>query len=181
MDDSFSFRTTAPIRRQLDPRALKAAVFVGLVALGIGSFANWVISSERESFARADRRGSAAEPAVGQIAVVPDPVGTDADAKTGARIALVAARAAFAPHRTFLDAGPAQLSVLQPGYSFVDGPSTTPRIVSVATRSHVWAAAIQSPTGTCFWVRTTDAGRVDRGTTAECTGEAALTAAHDGW
>ena len=56
MDDSFSFRTTVPLRRQFDPLKVKAAVFGTMVALGVGLFANWVISSERESFSRADRR-----------------------------------------------------------------------------------------------------------------------------
>ena len=53
---------------------------------------------------------------------------------------------------TFLDAGPAQLSALQPGYTFVDGPSTMPTIVSVAAEQDVWAAAVLSPSGTCFWI-----------------------------
>jgi hypothetical protein len=59
MDDSFSFRTSLPLRRQFDPVVVKAAVSGILVVLGIGLFANWVIRSERESFARADRRVTA--------------------------------------------------------------------------------------------------------------------------
>jgi hypothetical protein len=180
MDDSFAFRTTVPLRRQLDPRARKAGVVVGIVAFAIGLFAHWVIASEHESFARADHGRGTPEPTVTQIGAA-DLLATDADAKEAARVALVAARAAFTEHRTFIDAGPAGLAELQPGYTFVDGPSTTPLIVSVATTPHVWAAASRSPTGTCFWIRATDTGSIAYGTAVDCTGAAALAAVDRGW
>ena len=175
MDDSFSFRTTVRLRRQFDPLVVKAAVFGTLVVLGIGLFANWVISSERESFSRAARH--VMPPGVG-AAPVDTPLQLaigDADAEKAASIALDAARVAFAEHRSFLDAGQAQLSALQPGYTFVDGPSTAPRIVSVASTAKIWAAAVQGSGGICHWVRTTSAGTVSHGTGRECTGTAALT------
>ncbi len=175
MDDSFAFRTTVPIRRQVDPRTLKAGVFLGLVSLGIGLFASWVIASERDSFARADRRDTSSDIAVTQIQA-PQPLGTAADAREAARSALLAAEAAFAQHRSFLDAGPAELSELQPGYIYVDGPSTMPRVVSVAATHRSWAAAVMGPAGTCYWIRTTVGGSDGHGTTEECTGVAALTA-----
>jgi hypothetical protein len=181
MDDAFAYRTTVPIHRQLDPRALKAGIFFAVIALGIGFFAHWVMASERDSFVRADRHDAPSEVAVTQIGVGADPAMTDGDAKDAARVALVAARAAFTQRKTFGDAGPSQLTELQPGYMFVDGPSTMPRIVSIATTGRVWAAAIQSPTGTCFWVRATGAAAIERGTATECTGAAALTATALGW
>ena len=180
MDDSFAFRTTVPLRRQLDPRVLKAGAFFGMIVLGIGLFANWVISSERESFAKAERRESISEVAVTQIGMT-EPMATDAEAKEAARLALVAARAAFTEHRSLLDAGPAQLTALQPGYTFVDGPSTMPRIVSVASTKGLWAAAIMGPEGTCYWIRMTSGGDVSRGTGSECTGTVALSAEDEGW
>jgi hypothetical protein len=99
---------------------------------------------------------------------------TDADAEEATWIALAAARAAFIEHRSFLDAGPARLSALEPGYTFVDGPSTTSSIVSVASTTHTWAAAVHGFGGTCFWIRATSAGEVTRGTGPECTGATAL-------
>lgn len=173
MDDSFAFRTTVPLHRQLDPRAVKVTVFGTLVVLGIGLFTHWVIASERESFSRASRRAVATGAAVEPIDGLPG-VSTDADAEEATRVALAAAKIAFSGHRSFLDAGPAQLSVLQPGYTFVDGASTTHRIVSVAATSDTWAAAVQGPGGLCYWVRATGVGDVTHGIGSDCTGSAAL-------
>jgi hypothetical protein len=177
MDDSFSFRSTVPLRRQFDPMAVKAAVFGTLVVLGIGLFANWVIRSERESFSRADRdvipSDVEAEPLDGSAHFAT----TDREAEKATGIALDAAKAAFLEHRSFLDAGPAQLGALQPGYIFVDGPSTMSRIVSVAFTADTWAAAVQGPDGMCHWIRATSAGDITRGIGSECIGTAALTPA----
>jgi hypothetical protein len=180
MDDSFAFRTTVPIRRQLDPRAFKAGVFLLVVALGIGLFAHWVVKSERASLARADRRDTDSEIAVTQIQAT-GPLGTEADAMEAARITLMAARAAFTEHGSFADADPARLTALQPGYIFVDGLSTMPRVVSVAATHRSFAAAVMGPAGTCYWIRTADGGPVSRGSADECTGAAALIARHEGW
>jgi hypothetical protein len=181
MDDSFAFRTTVPLRRQVDPRALKAAALVSVIVLGIGLFANWVVASERRSLARAERRGSASEVTVTQIETV-GPLPTDADAMEAVRIALVTAKAAFTEHRTFSDASTWRLAELQPGYIFVDGPSTMPRVVSVASARQAWAAAAMGPDGTCYWIRATDRWALDRGTSSEeCTGSAALTSTGQGW
>lgn len=177
MDDSFVFSTTVPIRRQLDPRALKAGVFLGVFVLGVGLFARWVISSERESIARADRRGSPEDIAVTQIGTPADLPASEADAKEAAEAAFTAARAAFSERRSFLDAGPAALTALQPGYTFVDGPSTAPRVVSIAATRHSWAASVLGPGGTCYWVRVMAGGRVSRGSGPDCTGAAALAVA----
>ena len=173
MDDSFSFRTTVPLRRQFNPLKVKAAVFGAVVALGVGLFANWVISSERESFSRATRNVIPTEVEAAQVDARSE-LATTAEAEKATGIALDAARAAFADHRSFLDAGPAQLSALQPGYTFVDGPSTAPTIVSVASRADTWAAAVRGPGGMCQWIRATSAGNVSRGVGFECTGAAAL-------
>jgi hypothetical protein len=174
MDDSFSFRSTMPLRRQFDPRVVKSAVFGTLVVLGIGLFANWVISSERESFSRADRSVLPYAVEAGQIDDPAQAPSADASAEKATGVALDAARAAFIEHRSFLDAGPAKLSALQPGYTFVDGPSTAPGIVSVASTADTWAGAVQDSGGMCHWIRATSAGNVSHGTGLECTGTAAL-------
>ncbi len=173
MDDSFAFRTTVPLRRRPDPGMVKAAVFGTLVVLGIGLFANWVVTSERDSFARPVRRAVPADTAVDPIDGVANRQ-TDADAEEATRIALAAANVAFSKHRSFLDATPARLNALQPRYIFVDGPSTMPEIVSVAATADAWAAAVQGPWGTCLWVRVTAAGNVTHGIASDCTGSAAL-------
>lgn len=173
MDDSFAYRTSMPLGPRVEPWIVKAAVIGTLVVLGIGLFTAWVVASERESFARGRSRPAGSELTVGRIDGQA-PSGTDADAEEATRIALAAARAAFTERGTFLDAGPAQLSALQPGYTFVDGPSTMPRIVSVATEDHVWAAAVLGPSGTCFWIRAGADGSSASGTSSRCTGASVL-------
>ena len=175
MDDSFSFRSTMPLRRQFDPLVVKAAVFGAMVVLGIGLFANWVISSERASLSRAARHVLPFEVEAVPADAPPDLAAMDAHAEKATGVALDAARAAFIEHRSFLDAGPAQLSALQPGYTFVDGPSTAPTIVSVASTVDTWAAAVHGSGATCHWIRATSSGNVSHGTGLECTGMAALT------
>ena len=171
MDDSFAFRTTEPVRRQVDPRLIKAGVGIGLVMAVFAWFANWVIASERRSFSD---RPAAAVPAPEHVTEDPDPDATLRAAQDALQNAFVAARAASREGRTFLDAGPARLTELEPGYSYVDGPSTMPRIVSVASSEEAWAAAVMASDGTCLWIRATTSGEVTRTTGEECTGSAAL-------
>jgi len=173
MDDSFAFRTTVPLRRRLDPRVVKAAFFGTLLVVAVGLFVRWVMASERESISRATRGELFTVTPADQVDR-PIEVSTDQDAVEATEIALAASKVAFLEHRSFLDAGPAQLSALQPGYTFVDGPSTAPEIVSVAATPHTWAASVRGPGGTCFWVRATSAGGVTHGIGSECTGSAAL-------
>jgi hypothetical protein len=176
MGDSFSFRSTVPLRREFDPLAVKAAVFGSLVVLGIGFFSNWVIRSERESFSRATRREIPAEVDAAQVDAPERPAASDADAdaEEATAVALAVATEAFDEHRSFLEAGPAQLGARQRGYTFVDGPSTAPTIVSIASTEKTWAAAVQGSSGICHWVRTTSARGVTYGTGLPCTGAAAL-------
>lgn len=175
MDDAFSFRTTVPLRRGYDPLLVKVAVFGALVVFGVGLFSNWVIRSERESFSRA---GGRVMPSTIDPAQVEAPEAAaaevDAEAEQAADVALAVATEAFDEHESFLEAGPAQLSRMQRGYTFVDGPSTAPTIVSVASTAKIWAAAVQGSDGICHWVRTTNAGTVSRDIGLECTGTAAL-------
>ena len=177
MDDSFSFRSTVPLRRQFDPVVMKAAVFGTLVVLGIGLFTNWVIRSERESFSRTERGITPSDIEAEPLDDSAHLATTNGEAEKATGIALEAAKAAFLEHRSFLDAGPAQLGALQPGYIFVDGPSTMSRIVSVASTADTWAAAVQGPDGMCRWIRATSAGDISRGIGPECIGTAMLTPA----
>lgn len=174
MDDSFAFRSTAPRRRRVEPRAVKAALVATLIVLVIGAFIGWVVASERASFQRARGRPVGVDVEVGRIDGPVAPSGTDADAQESTRIALTAAMAASTEHGTFLDAGPAQLSALQPGFVFVDGPSTTTTVVSVAAQEDRWAAAVLGPSGRCFWILADGDGTVDSGTSSACTGSSVL-------
>jgi hypothetical protein len=163
-----------PVRRQVDRRLVKGGIGVGVFLFAAAWFAAWVIASERNSFA-ARPAPADATPALTAEAP-PDLDATLQDSRDALRIAFVTARAASTERRTFLDAGPARLTELQPGYSYVDGPSTMPRIVSVASTNDIWAAAVMAPDGTCLWIRATMGGDVMRATGDECTGSAALRA-----
>jgi hypothetical protein len=172
MDDAFTYRTTAPVRREIDPRLVAAAIVLVIVLTGVGLFAHWVVASERRSLAV---RPAAAPVVSAAPAPAPaTPVGTMRDVHEALRGALLAARAAYADRHSFLDADPARLSELQPGFTFVDGPSTTASIVSIASTDARWAAAVLGPDGTCRWVGIDAHDVVVQGTSAGCTGAAAL-------
>jgi hypothetical protein len=187
MDDSFAFRTTVPIRRRPDPIVMKAAIALGVVLLLLGLFARWVMASEERSFARADRPGAvASEVTVSEVgagattAPVTTSAPTDGDARQALDVAVAAATSAFTERGSFLDAGPAQLSRVRREYVFVDGPSTMPRIVSVAAEKDLWAAAVLGADGTCVWTRVAADGSRVAGTASECTGWTALRAIPNG-
>jgi hypothetical protein len=179
MDDSFAYRSTLPPGPRVAPWVVKAAVVSGIVVLAVALFARWVVESERASFARGMHPVVPAM-RVGQIEGAFDGSATDADAEEATRIALASARAVAATSGSLLDADPARLSALQPGYTYVDGPSSTPEIVSVAADRGTWAAAVLGPSGTCYWIRTDADGHVTTGTSSECIGLAALGRDGDG-
>jgi hypothetical protein len=173
MDDSFAYRTTLPPEPRVAPWMVKGAVVGALLVLAIALFTRWVVTSEHESFARGSHQ-VVPSTNVGQIEGTADRMGTDHDAEEAARIALAAAKVAFIRRGSFLAANPARLSALQPGYTFVDGPSTMPEVVSVAADRHTWAAAVLGPSGSCFWIRAERDGTVETGTSSVCTGAAVL-------
>jgi hypothetical protein len=177
VDDSFAYRTTVPIRREVDPRLIRAAIGSVAALLVVIGFAGWVVASERRSLERARPDGRAAVPSVSpatDLAALPEPDVTETDVETALGLAVDAARAAFAADGDFLGATPERLADLQPGYTFVDGPSTTASVVSVASTAERWAAAVLGPEATCAWTIVAVDGTDARTTGGECTGAAAL-------
>ena len=190
MDDTFAFRSTGrPLRRRVDPVALKAALAAFVVVLAVGLFARWVIASERAS----ELEKPASEPVGVQVlegvetVAAQSPAGPlrdDVVAQRAAERALRAAQKAFAKGGSFADAGPGQLTQLVPDVTFTDGPSQAPSIVSIATTGDAWAAAVLSDVGTCWQMRVNAGGRVSYGNASEadaCTGAAALDVADSSW
>lgn len=173
MDDSFAYRTTVPIRRQVDPRVIRAAVG-GIAALAaIVLFATWVVASERESFERAVRHGSAPAPSVAIVGpTAPPTAGADVEEALGS--AADAARTISGADGGFAAATPARLAELERDYTYVDGPSTAATVVSVASTRDAWAAAVLGPDGACSWIALSLDGPQARATGTECTGAAAL-------
>jgi hypothetical protein len=170
VDDAFTYRSTVPIRREVDPGLVRAGVALLVLLILLVGFARWVIASERRSlagprFVTASR--TAIEPAAD---VLQDPTLTAADARAALRASLAAARVALLTDGSLLAATPGRLTELQPGYTYVDGPSTTPRIVSVASSGRAWVAVARSPEGSCLWLSLSSAGEVTQGDGLVCTG-----------
>ena len=107
----------------------------------------------------------------------------DAAAKVALASVLQTARLAFVDGgESYANAGPGQLSALDPSYTYTDGPSTAPTVVSVATTPGTWSAAVMSSSGTCFWVHDDPAkGGTFYGSGATCTGQAAAGASGGSW
>jgi hypothetical protein len=182
MEDTFAFRADRMPRRRIDPLAMKAAVAAALVFAVTGVFAKFVIDSERRSLARAEAPAHARDPdTVADIApgfVDPE---IDVPARSAAEMAIDAAVATLARDGSLAEAGPTELASLGTGLIFVDGPSTTDQVVSLASDGDNWAAAVMGASGTCFYAKVTADGVQTFGTGVECTGAAALHAAMPSW
>jgi hypothetical protein len=177
MDETFAFRGRMP-RRSIDPLAMKAAVAAALIVAATGVFAKFVIDSERRSVARAEApvsaEGATTTSELAQAFVDPE---IDVPARSAAETALAAAVNTLARGGSPTDAGPTELAGLENGLIFVDGPSSTSRVVSLAAAGDTWAAAVMGASGTCFYARVTLDGVQTFGTGSECTGTTALQAA----
>jgi hypothetical protein len=202
MDDSFAFQGT-PDPRRVQPWAVKLGIAAIVVLVAVGLFGGWAASSEHRSLDRvqaanaaaarqasleAERRTLAAtqaaiatpaETVAGTATVVPSAAAQQAQDE-----AFAALRAAKALHRTtgtFAAAGPAQLSADQAGAVFVDGPSTTPDVVSVSASPTAWAAAVMSTDGVCYYVHVARTDAVGYGSGLSCTGADAMSANRSAW
>jgi hypothetical protein len=182
MEETFAFRADRMPRRRIDPLALKAAVAAALVVAVTGVFAKFVIDSERRSLARSEASSHSRDPdtAADIAPAFVDPE-IDVPARSAAETALDAAVATLAREGSLVEAGPTELASVGSGLIFVDGPSTTAQVVSLATDGDEWAAAVMGASGTCFYAKVTADGVQTFGTGVECTGAAALHAAMPSW
>ena len=175
-EGAFSFRAPAEaLRRRADPRSVRLAVVAATLLVAVTGFGRWVVESERTS----DRQVAATEAAIAAAdpAPVPTPVILDDEAARAAGSAAVAvALEVLARTGSFDEAGTGLLAEEQPDLIFVDGPSTAPAIVSIATNDRAWAAAVMGTSGSCFWVKVTAAGLIRYDAGAACTGRDALEA-----
>lgn len=167
--DGFNFGK--PVRGSvLDRRTAVIVVVVALVATGaVVSYLQFVSRSGR------DAAGVQAT-VVGQI-----DRSQDVQAQVAARTAESAAAVAYSESGSFADAGPAQLSAFDPSATYTEVPSTGPTVVSVAATASAWAAAVLSPSGTCFWIKLDRSMTATYGTGSTCTGTDAMAAAAPNW
>ena len=191
MSDTFAFRSVpVPLHRRIRLRTVKAALIGLVVVLAAGSFARWTIDSERASFARAASRAHTFAPIVqisyadsaasGSVTGTGAISAADAAAQDVLRRTMTRARALAGHPPNLQDAGVGRLSIK--GVVFTDGPSLSPRIVSVAATRHGWAAAAMSDSGLCFGVRLDGDGTLRFGTLPTvCTGTDALGVSSFSW
>jgi hypothetical protein len=184
MDETFGYVAPVLPRRTVHPLALRAAIAATVVVALSGALGVFVISQERAADERraalAVRVAAAEEAAAEATARDAAAMVTDDVVEHAARAAAEDALAVALTEEHLGEAGPATLARSLPSLTFVDGPSTSPSVVSVAATDGAWAAAVMGD-GTCVWIRLDETGAVwrDRGTT--CTGDDALGAADADW
>ena len=107
----------------------------------------------------------------------------DRAAQSSLRISLAAAKVAFADRHRYSDANPTELSVLEPGLTFVDGTTESGGQNSISVEpvsDDVWVAAVRSKSGTCFALKDNvfgDGTTYARYDSATCKGQHAAVAA----
>jgi hypothetical protein len=159
--ETFSYRAVPmPLRRRLRRRSVKVTVVAAVLLFGLASFARWVTDSERASFRALALHTSppalvttiqgSGDTSAALAATTTTP--EDVQAQNVAHQVMMAARG-LAVQGSFLGAGPAQLAKRFPAYTFVEGPSPMPQIVSVMATAHGWAVAVAATTGRCFMIR----------------------------
>ena len=173
MDDSFHFgRQSRPRPRiTLDPRLVVGALVLVIGAVGVSMLLR-LDSQAGHHVARAQKSVvSAADRA------------RDAAAEQALTSSLNTAKLAFLDSgENFDDAGPGQLSALDPSLTYTDGPSMNETVVSVATTTTTWSAAVLSASGTCLWLHEDEStGTTTYGHGEPCTGAAAAGATGTAW
>jgi hypothetical protein len=178
MDDTFTFVAPVMPGRQFDPFALRLAACATVLTLLLGCFSVFLVAHEHAADARRmalqaqARKAATDDAATATTGTTPGGI-VDVEAQSSLERALTLARAVLREDGSFSGADPAALQELQPSLVFVDGPSTAPRIVSVAAGRSGWAAATLGASGTCYWVRAAVGGTTVHGSGRACTGAAA--------
>lgn len=171
MNDSFNFGK--PARRGPEV-SLSPRLMLGLVALAVAAlvvfFGMKFLSSSGEEVAQAE------------VSVVQQ-VDTSEDvvAQSNLSATLASAKTAFIESNSYAEAGPAQLSAIEPTFQYTDGPSTAPNIVSVAATEGQWSGAVLADSGTCFWISVSESTGTVYGSGTPCTGVAAAGSAAATW
>ncbi len=166
-----SFNHGKPARRppQIDGHAFVYAAVAAMAVVVVFAYMHFV-------------RRSGTSIASDQATVVNQAnVAADAQAKATAKEAQSAAAASYAEAGSFADVGPDQLALMDPSVTYTVDPSTGPTIVSVASTPAAWGAAVESSSGTCFYVTISAIAQAHYGSGSPCTGQAALEATGHSW
>ena len=177
MEDTFGFIAPVMPRRTVHPLALRAAFAAAFAVALFGGLGAFVVSEEHAADER--RAALAAQAAAADADMAEEAAAAAATASVDDPIEMAARGAADDALALALaipdlsEADPAALAGTASGYTFVDGPSTAPSVVSVAATRDAWAAAVMGA-GNCVWIRLSADGVVTRDRGTECTGAAAL-------
>ncbi len=164
--ESFAYGKAARQRPSIGRRPLLVLLAVVLVA-AVG----WAV------FGLTKSGGEAAVRHVEDTTKQIDTAG-DVQAQANLQLAFSAAVTAYMDGGgSFSDAGPDQLSALEPDLTYVAGshPSIGPNVISVEATAQAWGGAVLSSSGTCFYLRSVGTTKA-YGTGQPCTGEAAMAA-----
>jgi hypothetical protein len=105
-------------------------------------------------------------------------VAQDAEAQSNAQAAIYAAKSGMAESGSYTGMNAAQMKTIEPSFTYTDGSSTGPTVLSVASNGTSVGFAVMSPSGHCYYVKDTTGTGTTYGTGAStCTGQAALTSA----
>jgi hypothetical protein len=182
MDDSFSFgepgkkwsgsKLTTPAAQTERARAPMGPM---LLIVGVG-----VVAVLAVAFLTLVHHGGQAAAQAESSAIAQAGVADDAQARSNLQTAQETASMLYAQGGpdgmpTYLAADAAAMVQAEPSLQYVTGASTGPNVVSVAATATDWGAAVQSASGTCFYLHLSANG-AQTGTGSTCTGQAALSA-----
>jgi hypothetical protein len=99
----------------------------------------------------------------------------DLQAQMSLRTAQGAAVALYSEGGDFAGAGVAQMQIMEPSLTYMAGssPSASVNSVSVHAEAGVWAAAVLSESGTCWYLKLAGPAQPMFGRGSTCTGDAA--------
>ena len=155
-------------QRSFDLRLVWVAA--GLVVAGVLAFV--LLRSSDEA---GKQLGRANEQAVSEIDRA-----NDAAAQGTLGRAAVVAQTIHAEQGTYT-ADLATLSGFDPGLHLTSGPSTDVNTVSYAAEPNGFGAALESASGTCWWLSLDADGVTAYGSGTPCTGQAAMAASDPSW
>lgn len=184
MDDNFSFgehgkewsasklqgRTRAGREGRARPR-IGGAMLLGIAVVVVVGLVVGVMATMKSGGEVAAAAASTALDTVGDA--------QNAQAEITVRQTQTMAMQLFAEGTTdgpsYLAATPEALAQMDAQYTYTDGESTGPTVVSVAATADEWAAAVRSDSGTCLWIHL-QGSAVSSGSGTACTGQAAMAA-----
>ncbi|MEA2521959.1 MAG: hypothetical protein QOI81_1605 [Actinomycetota bacterium] len=139
-------------------------IVVGVLVVGVGAFGFLKLLSSAGKQIASDNQDM-----LGQVDKA-----HDADAKTAAQTALIAAKTIFASDVSYKGVNPASMSQAQPGVRYTTGPSTSSTVVSVSSSATEVGIAVSAGKTCWYLLDSPDTGTTYGSGTGACTGSTAM-------